>query len=39
MSQENVEIVRRAYDSFHPEIEFHTYATSPEAGSIAGWTQ
>jgi ketosteroid isomerase-like protein len=54
MSQENVEIVRRAYDAFnqwaahperrpladtsllHPEVEFHTYATSPEAGVYRG---
>jgi ketosteroid isomerase-like protein len=54
MSQENVEIVRQAYDSFnrwaahpelgalpdrqllHPEVEFHTYATSPEAGIYRG---
>jgi ketosteroid isomerase-like protein len=55
MSEENVEIVRRAYDSFnrwaahpergplpydppllHPEVEFHTYATSPEAGIYRG---
>src|SRR4029453_17587644 len=50
MSQENVEIVRRAYEAanrgdsagadayvyFHPEIEFHTYAQSPEAGVYRG---
>ena len=54
MSQENVDLVRRAYDSFnqwaahperrplgdtsllHPEVEFHTYATSPEAGVYRG---
>jgi|SRR5215203_5175939 len=44
MSKENVEIVRRAYEAanrgdldsanlhVHREIEFHTYAQSPEAG-------
>ena len=54
MSQENVKIVRQAYDAFnhwaahperqpledtallHPEVEFHTYATSPEAGVYRG---
>jgi uncharacterized protein len=48
MSQENVEIVRRAYEAAnrgdfegahayaHPEIEFHTYAQSPEAGVYRG---
>ena len=54
MRQENVEIVRRAYESFnrwaakpeveplrdtsllHPEVEFHTYADSPEAGVYRG---
>jgi uncharacterized protein len=48
MSQENVEIVRQAFDAFargdldaaysfaHPEIEFHTYADSPEAGVYRG---
>ena len=48
MSQENVEIVRRVYDAvnrgdyetvetyLHPEIEFHTYARSPEAGVYRG---
>jgi ketosteroid isomerase-like protein len=57
MSQENVEIVRRAYESFnrwaaqpeaepfgnpevenllHPEVEFHTYPNSPEAGVYRG---
>ena len=54
MSQENVALVRRAYDDFnrwakdpernpladpsmlHPEVEFHTYATSPEAGIYRG---
>ena len=48
MSQENVELVRRVYDAanqgdyetvetyFHPEIEFHTYAHSPEAGVYRG---
>jgi ketosteroid isomerase-like protein len=48
MSAENVEIVRRVYDAvrtgdldtansyIHPEIEFHTYAYSPEAGVYRG---
>jgi ketosteroid isomerase-like protein len=48
MSEENVEIVRRAYEAYlrgdpdaaysclHPEIEFHTYAESPEAGIYRG---
>ena len=48
MSQENVEIVRRAFEAYvhgdldtgysylHPEIEFHTYANSPEAGVYHG---
>ena len=48
MSQENVEIVRRLYEAvnqgdfataaecIHPEIEFHTYARSPEAGVYRG---
>jgi len=48
MSQENVEIVRRACEAYgrndldvayaylHPEIEFHTYAESPEAGIYRG---
>jgi ketosteroid isomerase-like protein len=48
MSEENVEIVRRAYEAtnrgdidtaesyIHPEIEFHTYARSPEAGVYPG---
>src|SRR5215208_1182080 len=48
MSQENVEIVRRIYEAvrtgdldtansyIHPEIEFHTYAYSPEAGVYRG---
>src|SRR5215203_2714546 len=55
MSQENVEIVRRAYESFnrwgvhprgernpeippllHPEVEFHTYVSAPEAGVYRG---
>ncbi len=55
MSQENVELVRRSYESFnrwasrpksepfgdpegllHPEVEFHTYANSPEAGVYRG---
>ena len=48
MSQENVEIVRRAYEAYvrgdldaaysclHPEIEFHTYVDSPQAGVYRG---
>src|SRR4051794_5567841 len=48
MSQENMEIVRRLYEAgdrgdfasaasyLHPEIEFHTYAQSPEAGIYRG---
>jgi ketosteroid isomerase-like protein len=48
MSEENVEVVRRTYEAanrgefesadlyFHPEIEFHTYAQSPEAGVYRG---
>jgi len=48
MSQKNVEIVRRTYEAanrgdfdsadsyLHPEIEFHTYAQSPEAGVYRG---
>jgi ketosteroid isomerase-like protein len=48
MSKENVEIVRRTYEAtnqgdydtaesyIHPEIEFHTYARSPEAGVYRG---
>ena len=48
MSQENVEIVRRVYEAVnrgdldiansyvHPEIEFHTYAQSPQAGVYRG---
>jgi uncharacterized protein len=48
MSEENVEIVRRTYEAanqgdydtvesyIHPEIEFHTYARSPEAGIYHG---
>ena len=48
MSQENVEIVRAVYEAvergdfaganclLHPEIEFHTYARSPEAGVYHG---
>ncbi len=48
MSEENVEIVRRVYEAanrgdfdmadscLHPEIEFHTYAESPEAGVYRG---
>ena len=48
MSRENVEIVRAAYEAvergdideatslIHPEIEFHTYVRSPEAGVYRG---
>src|SRR5262245_8629296 len=48
MSEENVEMVRRGYEAFnrgdyegvdvyiHPEIEFHTYAQSPQAGVYRG---
>ena len=48
MSQENVEIVRRGFEAYvrgdlddaysylHPEIEFHTYADSPQAGVYRG---
>lgn len=48
MSQENLEIVRRTYEAanrgdfdsadayIHPEIEFHTYGQSPEAGVYRG---
>jgi ketosteroid isomerase-like protein len=48
MSEENVEIVRRCYEAvnrgdlasadayLHPEIEFHTYVQSPEAGVYRG---
>src|SRR5436190_1645123 len=57
MSPENVEIVRRAYESFnrwaarpetepfqtagvesllHPDVEFHTYPSAPEAGVYRG---
>jgi ketosteroid isomerase-like protein len=57
MSKENVEIVRRGYESFnrwaaqpaelfhqhpdvesllHPDVEFHTYPNSPEAGVYRG---
>ena len=48
MSRENVEVVRRAYEAtnrgdydtveslFHPEIEFHTFGRSPEAGVYRG---
>ena len=48
MSQENVEIVRASYEAVnrgendlafsycHPEIEFHTYTLSPEAGMYRG---
>ena len=48
MSQENVEMVRAAYEAanrgefetansyMHPEIEFHTYPQSPEAGVYRG---
>jgi ketosteroid isomerase-like protein len=48
MSQDNVEVVRRAYEAtnhgdydiveslMHPEIEFHTFGRSPEAGVYRG---
>jgi uncharacterized protein len=48
MSQRNVEIVRAVYEAasrgdldavfsrIHPEIEFHTYMQSPEAGVYRG---
>ncbi len=48
MSEENVEIVRRAFEAYgrgdldaaysylHPEVEFHTYADSPQAGIYRG---
>lgn len=53
MSEENLDLVRRAYESFnpwgvdpslslgdadllHPEVEFHTYPNSPEAGIYRG---
>jgi ketosteroid isomerase-like protein len=48
MSEESVELVRRTYEAtnqgdfdaaesyIHPEIEFHTYARSPEAGVYHG---
>jgi uncharacterized protein len=48
MSEENVELVRRTYEAgnqgdydavvlyFHPEIEFHAYPRSPEAGVYHG---
>ncbi len=48
MSQENVEIVRRAFEAYvrgdldaaypylQPEIEFHTCADSPHAGVYRG---
>ena len=48
MSEENVEIVRQAFEAYvqgnldtaysylHPEIEFHTYVDSPEAGVYRG---
>jgi ketosteroid isomerase-like protein len=48
MSPENVELARRLYEAVnrggfeaavsfvHPEIEFHTYAQSPEAGVYRG---
>jgi ketosteroid isomerase-like protein len=48
VSEENVEIVRRTYEAtnsgdydtaesyLHPEIEFHTYGRSPEAGVYRG---
>jgi hypothetical protein len=49
MSEQNLDLVRQAYESFnrwgldrslrlrgedflHPEVEFHTYPNSPEAG-------
>ena len=55
MSEENVEIVRRAYEAFnrwgvqpweepsaeippllHPDVEFHTHPSAPEAGVYRG---
>src|SRR3954451_20152576 len=48
MSQENVKIMRAVYEALnrggfasaisyaHPEIEFHTYAQSPQAGVYRG---
>jgi ketosteroid isomerase-like protein len=48
MSEENVEVVRQAYEAVargdteaaysqvHPEIEFHTYAEAPAAGVYRG---
>ena len=53
MSEQNLDLVRRAYeafnrwgldpslrlggeDFFHPEVEFHTYPSSPEAGVYRG---
>jgi ketosteroid isomerase-like protein len=48
MSQENVDIILRAYEAanrgdfastdayVHPEVEFHTFAQSPEAGVYRG---
>jgi uncharacterized protein len=48
MSKENMDIVRRTYEAtnsgdydtaesyIHPEIEFHTYGRSPEAGVYRG---
>ncbi len=48
MSQENVELIYRAYEAvtrndldaayscLHPDIEFHTYAESPAAGVYRG---
>jgi uncharacterized protein len=48
MSEENVELIRRAYEAvarsdldtansyMHPEVEFHTYARSPAAGVYRG---
>ena len=53
MSEQNLDLVRRAYESFnrwgvdpslglgdehllHPEVEFHTYPNSPEAGIYRG---
>ena len=53
MSEQNLDLVRRTYESFnrwrldpslrlggedflHPEVEFHTYPNSPEAGVYRG---
>jgi ketosteroid isomerase-like protein len=53
MSEQNLDLVRQAYESFnrwgldrslrlggedflHPEVEFHTYPNSPEAGVYRG---